>query len=60
MQIGGLAILKNRHNCVKAQRYNVRYWYHIGADLVGTIENEYIRKQYKAVFSDADGPFAIL
>ena len=43
MQIGGLAILKNRHNCVKAQRYNVRYWYHIGADLVGTIENEYIR-----------------
>ena len=59
MQIGGLAILKNRHNCVKAQRYNVRYWHHIGADLVGTIENEYIRKQYKAVSSDADGPFAI-
>ena len=23
-------------------------------------EKEYIRKQYKAVFSDTDGPFAIL
>ncbi len=59
MQIGGLAILKNRHNCVKAQR-TMQHRHHIGADLVGTIEKEYIRKQYKAVSSDADGPFAIL
>ena len=42
MQIGGLAILKNRHNCVKAQR-TMQHRHHIGADLVGTIENEYIR-----------------
>lgn len=38
----------------------MQHRHHIGADLVGTIEKEYIRKQYKAVFSDADGPFAIL
>lgn len=34
--------MKNRHNCVKAQR-TMQHRYHIGADLVGTIENEYIR-----------------
>jgi len=33
MQIGGLAILKNRHNCVKAQR-TMQHRHHIGADLV--------------------------
>lgn len=38
----------------------MQHRHHIGADLAGTIEKEYIRKQYKAVSSDADGPFAIL
>lgn len=35
----------------------MQHQHHIGADLVGTIEKEYIRKQYKykAGSSDADG-----
>ena len=59
MQIGGLAILKTG---IIVEKHNVMM---CGTGITSVLilwdnrEKEYIRKQYKAVSSDADGPFAI-
>ena len=58
MQIGGLAILKKG---IIVEKLNVQCSTGITSVpiLWDNREKEYIRKQYKAVSSDADGPFAI-